>query len=68
MFKLHLFPSAEYHYDVISGCDSEFTRTFSDQTQAELWFKEEYGDSGWCFLGDAELQQQRAELKQSVAS
>ena len=65
MYQLHVFPTSEDLYDVICGCESHYTHTFPDQATAELWFKEEYGDSGWCFLSESDLQQQRAEFMQS---
>jgi hypothetical protein len=61
MYLLHIFPSAEELYDVVCGCASLHQHTFPSKDAAELWFKEEYGDSGWSFLGDADLEEARAE-------
>ena len=63
MYLLHVFPTSEYQYDVVTGIDSELNHTFPSKEAAEFWFKEEFGDSGWSFLGDDELQLQRAEFK-----
>ena len=61
MYLLHIFPNAEDQYDVVCGCKSLYQHSFPNQEAAELWFKEEYGNSGWYFLGDDALQEQRAE-------
>lgn len=61
MYLLHIFPNAEDQYDVVCGSDSLYQHSFPDQEAAELWFKEEYGDSGWFFLSDEALQEARVD-------
>lgn len=61
MYLLHIFPSAEDQYDAVSGCDSLHQHSFPSKDAAELWFKEEYGDSGWFFMSDEELLEARTE-------
>ena len=61
MYLLHLFPNAEEVHDTIMGCESRFQATFTSQDAAELWFEQEFSDSGWYFLSDDALKEARAD-------
>ena len=63
MYTLHVFPSSEDNYGCVTGADSNYNHTFPSEEAAMLWFKEEFSDSGWSYLSDEMLQEERAEFR-----
>ena len=61
MHILHLFETAQQHYDCVSGAPSVITCTFTSKEAGEQWFADEFGGSGWYFAHADELEEDRQE-------
>jgi hypothetical protein len=61
MYTLHLFDSAEDHYDCCCGATPTHTVTFVSEEASILWLQQEFGDEHPYISTPDELEEQRKE-------
>ena len=61
MFQLHLFDSAEHHYDCVCGVEAEPPLTFTSEHSAMTYLRSEFGECVYACTPQ-ELAAARAEL------